>query len=145
MEQFFNKYKSMISYLFYGVCTTLVNIFAYYACVHWLGLQNVASTFIAWVVSVVFAYFTNKVFVFESHSWKWDALLREMASFFACRGVTGAMDILIMYVGVDLMGMLDMGVKVFSNILVIILNYVMSKLLIFRRGASSAKGESPSG
>lgn len=133
-----------MSYLFFGVCTTMVNIIAYYVCSHWGGLSIVPSTVIAWAVAVVFAYFTNKIFVFESRSWEKAALLKEMLSFFACRGITGAMDILVMYVGVDVMHMFDMVVKVFSNLLGIILNYVMSKLLIFKKGSRPENEEPPS-
>ncbi len=133
MRRLLEKYKSVLSYLFFGVCTTLVNIFVYYLCSRLGGMPTVPGTAVAWFASVVFAFFTNKWFVFESKSWAADVLLREAASFFACRAATGVMDLVIMYIGVDRMRLFDVGVKIFSNILVIILNYVMSKLLIFRK------------
>lgn len=127
------KYKSVISYLFFGVCTTVINIATYYLCYNISGIANVPSTVIAWVVAVVFAYITNKLFVFDSKSFKADVLVREVASFFGCRLLTGILDVIIMYVAVDVMDMNSTLWKLVSNVLVIILNYVASKLVIFKK------------
>lgn len=127
------KYKSVISYLFFGVCTTVINIVVYYLCYNIFGIANVPSTMIAWVVAVVFAYISNKLFVFDSKSFKTDVLVREGASFFGCRLLTGILDVIIMYVAVDVMNMNSTLWKFASNILVIILNYVASKLVIFKK------------
>ncbi|MCD8314383.1 MAG: GtrA family protein [Firmicutes bacterium] len=127
------KYKSIISYLFFGVCTTVINIATYYLCYNISAIPNVPSTVIAWVVAVVFAYITNKLFVFDSKSFKADVLVREMASFFGCRLLTGILDVIIMYVAVDVMDMNSTLWKLVSNVLVIILNYVASKLVIFKK------------
>lgn len=83
----------------------------------------------------MFAFVTNKLFVFESHTWKWRIFVKEVAFFFLCRITTGVLDIIIMFVGVDIYGVFDLGVKTLSNALVIILNYIASKLLVFRNGA----------
>jgi putative flippase GtrA len=88
---------------------------------------------IAWVLAVAFAYFTNKIWVFESKSWKWSVLKREISAFVSCRLATGILDIVIMYVCVDLLHWHAMLMKILSNILVIILNYVFSKLVIFKK------------
>ncbi|MCD7943922.1 MAG: GtrA family protein [Clostridia bacterium] len=127
------KYKSVISYLFFGVCTTVINMATYYLCYNVSGIPNVPSTMIAWVVAVVFAYITNKLFVFDSKSFKADVLVREVASFFGCRLLTGILDVIIMYVAVDVMDMNSTLWKLVSNVLVIILNYVASKLVIFKK------------
>lgn len=127
------KYKSVISYLFFGVCTTVINIAVYYLCYNISGIPNVTSTVIAWVVAVVFAYITNKLFVFDSKSFKADVLVREVASFFGCRLLTGILDVIIMYVAVDVMDMNSTLWKLVSNILVIVLNYIASKLVIFKK------------
>lgn len=131
MKDLFSRYRSIISYLFFGVCTTVINIAIYCICVRMIGLSTVTSTIIAWIFAVIFAYITNKRFVFESHSWDKKNLVREAVSFFVCRAGTEVLDIAIMYVGVDRLGIFDVSVKVFSNILVIVLNYVASKALIF--------------
>ena len=125
------KYKEMILYVFFGGCTTLVNLAAYAACYYICSLSNVTSTVIAWVLGVVFAYVTNKLWVFESKSWAWPVLSRELASFVGCRAATGVLDLAVMYLCVDLLHWNAMLMKVLSNVIVIILNYVGSKLLVF--------------
>lgn len=129
-----NLNKQVIAYLFFGVCTTADNTIIYYICARWLELSTIVSTVIAWTLAVVFAFVTNKIFVFESHSWKWSVFVKEAASFFLCRLVTGLLDVIIMFVGVNICGIFDLGIKVLSNVLVIILNYVASKRMVFRKG-----------
>ena len=123
----------MILYLFFGGCTTLVNIIVYYICAHLLLLATVPATVIAWILSVAFAYVTNRIYVFESRSRGLVAILREIGAFVSCRLLTGVMDLAIMYICVDLLHFNDLIIKIISNILVIVLNYVASKLLIFRK------------
>jgi len=127
------KYKSFIAYAVFGVFTTIVNIVVYNVCYYNLELSNTLSNIIAWVLAVTFAYLTNKVWVFDSKSWKWEVLRREVTAFISCRLATGIMDLIIMFVCVDLLGWHAMLMKLLSNILVIILNYVFSKLVIFKK------------
>lgn len=127
------KYKSLISYAFFGVCTTVINLIAYYLCSHILNFTTVVSTVIAWIVAVIFAYITNKLWVFECKSLEKNVLIKEISSFFACRVMTGILDIVIMAIFVDMLLFNDMIIKIVSNVLVIILNYVASKFLIFKR------------
>ncbi len=134
MKSLYGRYKEIIAYLFFGVCTTLVNIISYYICARRLGFSTVAATVAAWIAAVVFAYVTNKLFVFGSQSWDRKVIAKEAFSFFACRAATGVLDVAIMYIGVDVWGFFDVGVKVFSNVLVIILNYAASKIIIFKTG-----------
>lgn len=132
IKKLFNKYKEMILYLFFGGCTTLVNIIAYYICSK-IGIGTAVSTVIAWVLSVLFAYITNRKYVFESKAIGFTPILKETANFFLCRLATGLLDLAIMVIFVDLMHFNGMAIKILSNIIVIILNYVASKLLIFRK------------
>lgn len=127
------KYKSFIAYAVFGVFTTIVNIVAYNVCYYKLELSNTLSNIIAWLLAVTFAYLTNKVWVFDSKSWKWEILRREVATFISCRLATGVMDLVIMFICVDLLEWHAMFMKLLSNILVIILNYVFSKLVIFKK------------
>lgn len=131
----FIKYKGIILYLFFGVCTTLVNILSYWVCAHPLGMSVMLSTVIAWILAVLFAYVTNRKWVFSSQAKGSQAILRELVSFFACRLATGLVDWAGMYVFVDLLGWNDMIVKAAVNVVVIVLNYVASKLIIFTKGA----------
>ena len=135
--ELFVKYKDIILYLFFGVCTTVVNVVTYWGLSELSlfpkGINAVANTWIAWFVSVVFAYVTNRKWVFESKVSGIKAIIGEIGAFFACRVTTGIMDAVIMYVFVDRMHFNNMLVKILSNVLVIILNYVGSKLLVFRK------------
>ena len=142
IRDWIRKYREPLSYLFFGGVTTLVNI-GVYALLH--GAMDVHSDWAniaAWVVSVAVAYFTNRRWVFQSRA-RGRAMLREGLSFVAGRLLTGLMDQGIMHVATQVIGprlvseamrkLWDMGVKVASNVLVIILNYVFSKLFIFRK------------
>lgn len=133
MLELWKRYKEMILYVFFGGCTTAVNLAAYALCYYVCGVSNVAATVIAWVLGVAFAYVTNKLWVFESKSWAWSVLGKELTSFVGCRAATGVLDLLVMYVCVDLLHWNAMLMKVISNVMVIILNYVGSKLLVFAK------------
>lgn len=125
------KYKEVILYLIFGGLTTLINIISYTACAHIFHMGTVKSTAAAWIISVTFAYITNKIFVFGSRTTTFSMLARECISFLGCRAATGVMDIAVMYLSVDILHFNDIIMKVLSNVLVIILNYLFSKLFIF--------------
>ena len=133
MNQLFKKYQQPILYLFFGVCTTAVNIITYYISAHIVSLSVVLSTCLAWAISVIFAYITNKWWVFESKSLRLKAVVLEFLSFTGCRLFTGACDLLIMFIFVDCLAINDLFVKIASNVLVVILNYIFSKLIIFKQ------------
>ena len=133
MLEFLKKYKEVIFYLFFGGVTTLVNIVCYSLLYYIAGISNTVSNVIAWVVSVLVAYVTNKLFVFENKGIAFPAILVEIASFFGCRVLTGVMDVGIMYLFVDVLLLNALLMKIISNVLVIILNYIASKFFIFRK------------
>ena len=126
------KYREVIAYLFFGGCTTLVNIISYYLSYNILNISNVTSTVIAWIISVLFAYVTNRIFVFESNN-KGKAIIKEIFAFFSCRMFTGILDVAIMYFAVDIFEFNSLLWKIISNVLVIIANYVFSKIFIFKK------------
>ena len=133
IKRLIEKYQSFIFYGIFGVLTTIVNIVTYQLCYERFGISNTISNVAAWILAVTFAYLTNKVWVFESKSWKWEILKREIPTFISCRLATGVLDIVIMYICVDVMQWHAMLMKIISNILVIILNYIFSKLVIFKK------------
>ena len=133
LMQLYQKNKSVILYLIFGGLTTVVNIVTYHICYEMLSVSNFLSTILAWFFSVIFAYLTNRIFVFESRATGLRAWLQEILSFFACRVATGVMDVVIMVVAVDYFHQNSMLWKVISNILVIIINYIASKYLIFKK------------
>lgn len=134
-----SKYKSFITYGIFGALTTLINIGIYSLCYQQIGIGNVASNVIAWIVAVLFAFVTNKIFVFESKSLVPAVLFAEAVSFFGCRLATGILDVVIMYVTVDLLALNSTLMKCISNVLVIIVNYVASKFLIFKKGSKESE------
>lgn len=127
------KYKSLILYAFFGVCTTAVNVGTYYVSFNVTELSNVISTIIAWILAVLFAYFTNKIWVFDSKSFDKNVLIKEIPAFFGCRLATGVLDVVIMFLAVDIAHSYGTVWKIISNILVIIINYIASKLIIFKK------------
>ena len=135
IKKLFEKYGDMIPYAIFGVLTTLVNIAAYWLLAHPLGLPTVPSTVIAWVLAVLFAYVTNRKWVFHSEATTRREIIKEGVSFYLCRLGTGVLDWLGMYVMVDVLHWNDLIVKVALNIVVIVLNYVASRLIVFRKKA----------
>ena len=133
MRELYNKHKDLIPYLFFGVCTTVVNIAAYWLCAHALGMGVMTSTIAAWILAVLFAYITNRKWVFHSAARGMREIAKEIAAFFGCRITTGILDWLMMYVFVDRLHFNDVLIKTIANIIVIVLNYVASKLIIFRK------------
>ncbi|HBG2071391.1 TPA: GtrA family protein, partial [Clostridioides difficile] len=87
---------------------------------------------LAWILAVLFAYVTNKFFVFESKRIEIEFLFKEFLSFVSFRLLSGVVEMLIMYVMIDLLFVNDIIVKVFTNIVVIVLNYLFSKMIIFK-------------
>ena len=135
------KYKSLILYAVFGALTTLVNIAAYYVCYNMLGIPNVPSDIIAWVLAVSFAFITNKLWVFDSKSFSGKTLRRELPAFLGARIATGLLDVAIMYLAVDVLHLNATVWKLISNAVVIILNYVASKLVIFKKPSAPDQTE----
>lgn len=128
------KNKMIILYLIFGVLSTIVNIATYAVSTKIFKIEYLISNIVAWIVAVTFAYITNKIFVFESKTDEKKKLLKEFLLFYYYRIVTLIMEMIILYVCVDLLKFNDMIIKVIANILVIILNYVFSKFIIFKKG-----------
>ena len=127
------KYWDILSYLFFGVLTTVVNYVVYLPCYNTLKLSAVVSNLIAWVIAVAFAYLTNKPFVFRSHDWSASTVIPELTRFVGCRIGSGLAETLILLLAVDIMGWNGNIWKLLTNVLVVILNYIGSKLLVFRK------------
>ena len=129
------KYREMIAYLIVGVLTTVVSLAVYYILVftfldpnNFIQLQ--IANIISWIAGVIFAYFTNRKFVFQS---KDPDMKKEFLKFAAARLSTLVMDMVVMFVLVTWLGFNDKICKIISNVLVIIANYVFSKLFVFNK------------
>lgn len=132
IKELFHKNRELFFYLVFGVLTTLVN----YGCYLLLSPffeKTTIPTVISQVVSILFAYFTNRTFVFQSKAKTAKAVLVEMAAFFGARLLSAVLDIGIMWGFSDKLGWNDKLVKLGSNVFVIIFNYIASKLVIFRK------------
>ena len=132
LKQLIIKYSDILTYLLFGVLTTLVNYVVYLPCYNLLGLSAVVSNVAAWVVAVAFAYVTNKPFVFRSHDWSAKTVIPELTKFVGTRVASGALESGILWLAVDLLGQNGNLWKLLTSVLVVIANYVGSKLLVFR-------------
>ena len=128
-NNFFKKYKEPLLYIVFGIATTLVNFITYFL-LSKLDFSTAISTSLAWLLAVLFAFFTNRKYVFEASK---NGFLRQLFGFFSMRIATGVLDVLIMIVLVDFLEFNDLLIKLLSNVLVIILNYIFSKFLVFKK------------
>ncbi len=127
------KYWDILTYLVFGVLTTVVNYAVYLPVYNFCGISAAVSNMIAWVVAVAFAFLTNKPFVFHSHDWSAQTVLPELTKFVSCRIASGALETVILFLSVDCMNWNGNIWKLVTQVLVIIINYVGSKLLVFRK------------
>lgn len=137
--EMYRKYEEAVNYLFFGVLAFIVNMVVYWGSAELLGaspdtpLLVQIATGIAWVASVIFAYWTNHTFVFKTKLHSAKEFGKEFGSFVAARIVTYVMEIVMMYVFPTIMGMDDVLAKLVSNFVVIICNYIFSKLFVFKK------------
>ena len=113
--------------------TTAVNYLVYLPLYNLLGISAAVSNIIAWVAAVAFAYVTNKPFVFKSHDWSMQTVLPELGKFVGCRAASGGLETVLILLTVDILGWNGNIWKLIISVLVVILNYVSSKLLVFRK------------
>ena len=127
------KYWDILSYLVFGVLTTVVNYAVYLPIYNLLGLSAAVSNVIAWVAAVAFAFLTNKPFVFKSHDWSAKTVIPELTKFVSCRVASGAMETLILLLTVDILGWNGNIWKLITQVLVVVLNYITSKLVVIKK------------
>lgn len=127
------KYYDVLAYLVFGVLTTVVNYLVYLPCYNLLGFPAVFSNLIAWGVAVAFAYLTNKPFVFKSFDWSAKTVIPELSKFVGTRVASGGLESAIIWIMVDLLGRDGNIWKLITSVLVVVANYVGSKLFVFRK------------
>lgn len=144
IRKIINKFltKEVISYLIFGVLTTLVNFVCF-----WLlktafsGFTTAANSTallmiinsLAWLVAVIFAYITNKLYVFESKSWKLNVIIKEILGFGAARILSLLFENLFLLLTVQVLHIMEMPAKIIASVFVVIINYIASKLFIFKK------------
>lgn len=151
----YDKNKSIVLYIFFGGLTTLVNILVYLLFARVLGeiaplsyfidwLENsfeitsekslpLVATAISWFISVLFAFITNRIWVFNAPTTNKKEFLKQISAFFGGRAFSGGLDMLIIFIFVSVLKFNDILVKILSNVLVLILNYIISKLFVFKK------------
>lgn len=133
IKDFITKHWDILSYLMFGVLTTVVNYMVYLPCYNWLGLSATVSNMIAWAASVAFAFLTNKPFVFKSHDWSAKTVWPELTKFVGTRLGSGILETAVIFATVDLLNWNGNIMKLAVSVFVVIINYVGSKLLVFRK------------
>lgn len=121
--------KELISYVIFGILTTLVNILVYLLFARLIGLNYIISNILAWFFSVLFAYITNRIWVFESENTN---IFKEIILFFSGRLFSGIVDTVLMFVFIDLLFVGDSISKIIIQVIVVALNYIISKFIVFK-------------
>lgn len=155
IKELYLKHKEVVLYILFGIATTLVDtlMFWLFDSIFGEGLY-LLSTLLAWALAALFAYFVNKLFVFESKSWKQITVAKEALEFFGARVVSLGISELGMYLFVDVWKFKDIGfkllflditgtliAKVIMSVIVIVLNYFFSKFIIFRKDEQDKKSD----
>ena len=128
-----NNHRQILLYLVFGGLTTAVNYVVYFPLFYWVQLSAALSNIIAWVAAVIFAFITNKPFVFRSHDWSLPVVLPEFGKFVGCRVGSGLLETAVIFLTVDVMHLNGNVIKIVVSVFVVILNYVASKLVVFRK------------
>ena len=132
IRELIKKYYDLIAYVFFGALTTAVNYLVYLPCYNLFHISAAASNVIAWIFAVVFAYLTNKPFVFRSHDWSLKTVIPELSKFVGSRIASGGIETAFIFITVDLLRWDGNIMKLVTSVLVVILNYVTSKLIVFK-------------
>ncbi len=139
LKEIYLKYKELINYLIFGGLTTIVNFICYYIFARMIGIDEVISSALSWFFSVLFAYITNKMFVFESKTKGIKNLIRECISFFLARILSGILcDIGSFALMVKVFNINDIISKIITQVMVVIVNYIFSKFLVFKKKSKNS-------
>ena len=128
MFKLYKKYEEIINYLIFGVLTTIVSILSY-ALFRFFNINYIISNILSWIISVTFAFITNKIYVFKS---KENKILNEAIKFYLSRITSLLIELVIMYLAVDILNINDMISKIIVQFIVIVLNYIFSKIFVFK-------------
>lgn len=133
LKSLLKKYRDIIIYLFFGVLTTAVSWLIYFPMYNMAGGSATVSNAISWAGAVTFAFVTNKPFVFQSHDWSAKTVLPELMKFVGCRVGSGVAETVILLLTVDFFHWNGNIMKIATSVLVVVLNYVGSKLVVFKK------------
>ena len=125
--------KETISSVIFGILTTIVNLISYYFFSNIININYLISNTISWIISVVFAYITNKFYVFNSKDKRKDVMVKEFIKFVNCRLTSGVIEILLLFLLVDMMKVNDIISKLAIGVIVVVLNFIFSKIFVFQK------------
>lgn len=131
LQKLYYKYESALLYLFYGALTTVVSIGTQYLAI-WLGAGTALSTTISWICAVTFAFFANKICVFQSESSELKDWFRQGVQFYGARLVSYFLELGYLLLTIDYLGFNAYIMKLTAQIFVLVINYIFSKFVIFR-------------
>ena len=124
--------KEIINYLVFGVFTTIVNYVSYFSATKIFNINYLLANIIAWFISVVFAYITNKFYVFDNKSIEFKYLIKEISLFISARLMSGGIETIFLFIFVSLLSFNDSIIKIIASVFVVIFNYFLSKFIIFK-------------
>ena len=133
LKTLFLRYKELILYVFFGGMTTVVDFVVYWLFTRLIPIGTVPAQVVSIAAAIVFAYFVNKIFVFADKSATFGQAIRQFISFASMRVISGVFQTAAMWLFVDVLKLYDMAVKLVVAVVVVILNYIFSKLIIFRK------------
>jgi len=129
----YKKNEEIINYLIVGGFTTIVSLGSFALLIRVLNINYLFANIVSWILAVLFAYFTNKIFVFKSKRDKFIDNLKEMGSFFSSRIFTLIIDYALMILFIELFKIDEVISKLIVQIFILILNYVLSKIVVFKK------------
>lgn len=134
IKELYHKYKEIINYLIFGILTTIVSLTTYYLLVFTIlnpnnPIELQIANIISWITCVTFAYITNRIYVFNSKN---KSILKEAIKFYSSRLTTLFLDMLFMYIFVSKLNFNDKIIKIILQVIITILNYILSKILVFK-------------
>ncbi len=135
----YKKHEEGINYLIFGFLAFVLNYILYFVFADAMQMHYMAATVLSWVLTVVFAYWTNRTFVFKSQNKDTGSVVKEFVSFIGARIATEVLELVLMYVMVDLLSINDKISKLVCQALVILANYVLSKIWIFKKSDGDAE------
>ena len=133
LNPFYKKYKEILLYLFFGGCSFIISIVSYSIANISFGVNELIANIISWILAVVFAFFTNRIWVFQSGTHSGKAFLVQITNFFGGRILTLIVEEVIIFVFITILGLPSVAVKIAAQVVVIVLNYIISKLWVFKK------------
>ncbi len=128
------KHREIVTYIAFGVLTTAVNFLVFLFSRELLKMSATASNIIAWLLAVLFAFLTNKPFVFKSKSWSREVVIPEFVKFVTCRIGSGIMETVFLFITVDCINWNGSILKLIASGFVMVLNYISGKWVAFKNG-----------